>query len=118
VKFKIDENLPKEFAQHLRPEGFDAETVSEEKLSGKEDVDLFERCQEEGRILITLDLDFANVRAYPPSLHAGIIVFRPRTQDKPTLISLLRRFIPLLQKKSPNRQLWIVEADRIRYRED
>jgi predicted nuclease of predicted toxin-antitoxin system len=118
VKFKIEENLPKAFAEHLRHHGFDAETVSEEKLSGKEDVDLFERCQEEERILITLDLDFANVRAYPPSLHAGIIVFRPRTQDKPTLIALLQRFIPILQTKSPNRQLWIVEMDRIRYRED
>jgi predicted nuclease of predicted toxin-antitoxin system len=118
VKFKIDENLPQEFAEHLRRRGFDAETVSEEKLSGKEDVDLFELCQEERRILITLDLDFANVRAYPPSLHAGIIVFRAPTQDKPTLLSLLQRFVPILQKKSPSHQLWIVEADRIRYRED
>jgi predicted nuclease of predicted toxin-antitoxin system len=118
VKFKVDENLPKAFAEHLRRNGFNAETVSEEKLSGKEDVDLFERCQEEERILITLDLDFANVRAYPPSLHAGIIVFRAPTQDKRALISLLQRFIPMLRTKSPNRQLWIVETDRIRYRGD
>jgi predicted nuclease of predicted toxin-antitoxin system len=118
VKFKVDENLPFEFAEQLRRNRFDAETVSEEQLSGKEDVDLFEHCQEEDRILITLDLDFANLRAYPPSLHAGIIVFRAATQDKLTLLAILQRFIPVLQSKSPSRQLWIVEANRIRYRED
>jgi len=28
---------------------------------------------------MTLDLDFANVQAYPPKSHPGIVVFRPET---------------------------------------
>jgi len=34
VKFKIDENLPKDVAEFLRSHGFDAETVSDERLAG------------------------------------------------------------------------------------
>jgi hypothetical protein len=65
-----------------------------------------------------LDLDFGNVQAYPPKSHSGIVVFRPNRLDKLTLSDLLRRLIPLFRNRSPKNQLWIVERDRIRYRED
>src|SRR5882757_11562600 len=79
---------------------------------------LSERCRTEDRVLMTLDLDFANVQAYPPKSHPGIVVFRPESQDKPTLIALLKRLLPVLLQLSPKHQLWIVEPDRIRYREE
>jgi predicted nuclease of predicted toxin-antitoxin system len=118
LKFKVDENLPAEHAALLRESGHEADTVADQKLSGAEDSRLSERCQAEDRILLTLDLDFANVQAYPPKSHCGIIVFRSNTQDKRTLISLLRRMLPVLSRRSPRQQLWIVEQDRIRYREE
>lgn len=102
----------------LREAGHEADTVADQKLSGAGDSELYKRCQAEDRILVTLDLDFANVHAYPPKSHCGIIVFRSNTQDKATLISLLTRMLPVLTQRSPRRQLWIVEQDRIRYRED
>jgi predicted nuclease of predicted toxin-antitoxin system len=43
LKFKIDENLPTEYAQILREAGFEADTVSDEKLSGVGDSVLSER---------------------------------------------------------------------------
>jgi len=118
LKFKIDENLPAECALILREAGFEAATAVEQRLSGAEDSALFERCRAESRVLVTLDLDFANVQAYPPGSHSGIVVFRSKSQDKPTLISLLKRILPVLIRRSPERQLWIVEPDRIRYREE
>jgi len=69
-------------------------------------------------VLMTLDLDFANVQAYPPKSHPGIVVFRSKSQDKPTLVALLKRLLPALLQFSPKHQLWIVEPDRIRYREE
>ncbi|MFN0170984.1 MAG: DUF5615 family PIN-like protein [Bryobacteraceae bacterium] len=66
MKFKTDENLPVEAATALRDAGFDAETVWDEALAGSDDATIAERVRREGRILITLDLDFANIRAYPP----------------------------------------------------
>jgi predicted nuclease of predicted toxin-antitoxin system len=82
LKFKIDENLPTEYAPILREAGFEADTVSDEKLSGAGDSVLSE-C-----VLMTLDLDFANVQAYPPKSHPGIVVFRSKSQDKPRLLLL------------------------------
>jgi len=117
LKFKIDENLPAECALIFREAGFEAATVAEQKLSGAEDSVLFERCRVEGRVLVTLDLDFANVQAYRPGSHSGIVVVRSSSQDRATPISILKRIVPVLIQRSPERQLWIVEPDRIRYRE-
>jgi hypothetical protein len=45
------------------------------------------------------------------------VVLRPPRQDKQTLISLLKRLLPVFGAKSPDQRLWIVELDRIRIRE-
>jgi predicted nuclease of predicted toxin-antitoxin system len=118
LKFKVDENLPTEYASILRVAGFEADTVSDEKLSGATDSVVSERCCAEDRVLMTLDLDFANVQTYAPKSHPGIVVFRSKSQDKPTLVALLKRLVPVLLQLSPKHQLWIVEPDRIRYREE
>ena len=70
----------------------------------------------DGRVLITLDLDFGNVRAYPPADHAGIIVLRPRRQDKTAILALTYRTAMALINRLPVGELWIVEPDRIRFR--
>ena len=38
-------------------------------------------CQVEGRALVTCDLDFADIRAYPRGDYHGIIVLRPAVQS-------------------------------------
>jgi hypothetical protein len=91
LRFKVDENLPGEYASILREAAFDADTVFDEKLSGAGDSVLSERCRAEDRVLMTLDLDFANVQAYPPMSHSGIVVFRSKSQDKPTLVAATAR---------------------------
>ena len=78
MKLKIDENLPGECAEILRDGGFEADRVADERLTGAEDSAIAVRSQAEGRVLITLDLDFANIRAYPPAEYAGIIVLRSK----------------------------------------
>lgn len=118
MRFKFDENLPAECSSCLRDAGFDSETVAAEKLTGADDSTLFERCQKEDRILLTLDLDLANIKLYPPKSHAGVIALRPHTQDKHTLIAIVQRLVQALKTKSASQKLWIVESDRIRVRED
>ncbi|HPZ06712.1 MAG TPA: DUF5615 family PIN-like protein [Candidatus Eremiobacteraeota bacterium] len=117
MKFKIDENLPVEFADLLREAHYDALTVSEQKLEGQPDDNIAEICAQEGRILISLDLDFTDIRVYPPCKFPGFIVFRVYRQDKYHLLSLLTELIPLLKKEPLNHQLWIVEEDRLRIRD-
>ncbi len=118
MKFKVDESLPTEYTTILRGAGFEADTVSDENLSGASDSVLSERCCTEDRVLMTLDLDFANLQVYPPKSHPGIVVFRSKSQDKPTFVALLKRLVLILLQLPPKHQLWIVEPDRIRYREE
>ena len=117
MKFKLDQNLPAEYAPLLREVGFEVDSVEDEGLGSADDRAVSERAQVEGRVLLTLDLGFADIRAYPPHESMGLIVIRSTAQDKFALLSLLRRLIPMLRERSPKGQLWIVEIDRIRYRE-
>jgi len=116
LKLKIDENLPGEGATLLRNAGFEADTVSDENLAGADDSEILRRSQVEGRVLVTLDLDFGNVRAYPPAEHAGIIVLRLKRQDKHKVLAMMSRLASTLPSRTPDGELWIVEADRIRFR--
>jgi predicted nuclease of predicted toxin-antitoxin system len=116
LKLKIDENLPGECVEVLRYGGFEADTVADERLTGAEDSAIAVRSRAEGRVLITLDLDFANIRAYPPAEYAGIIVLRSKRQDKRAVLALLHRIVLVLANRAPAGELWIVEPDRIRFR--
>jgi predicted nuclease of predicted toxin-antitoxin system len=116
VNFKTDENLPLEVALLFREEGFDCTTVWDEALEGASDETISERVREETRVLLTLDLDFANIRAYPPGEHVGIIVLRPPTQDKATVLAYVRNLVQALRHRNPSGELWIVQRDRIRFR--
>jgi predicted nuclease of predicted toxin-antitoxin system len=102
----------------LREAGFEADTVAGEGLCGSVDSELLEHCRAQDRVLVSLDLGFADVRAYPPKSHSGIVVFRSKSQDKSMVIALLARLVPVLKRQPPRQQLWIVELDRIRYREE
>ena len=116
MKFKIDENLPVEAAVVLRDCGFEADTVGDESLTGVDYETLAISVRADQRILVTLDLDFANIRAYPPDEYAGIVVLRPKTQEKPTLIAYTRRLAMILAGRDPSGELWIVGPDRLRVR--
>jgi len=72
MRFKIDENLPVELAEELRAAGHEAITVGDQQLSGASDQHLSEVCKTEGSIFVTLDLDFADIRTYPPGEHPGL----------------------------------------------
>lgn len=117
MKFKTDENLPIEAAATLREYGFDAQTVWDESLSGATDEVVSAYARAESRVLLTLDMDFANIRAYPPDQHAGIIVLRLKSQDRTTVVTYVRRLAAVLNQRSPVGELWIVERDRIRFRQ-
>lgn len=116
MRFKIDENLPQEMAQLLNESGHDAATVFGQALSGEKDPALLEVCRTEGRVLVTLDLDFANIQAYPPTSTNGIVVLRLVRQDKPWVLEVMGRLIPAFETHPLSGKLWIVEDDRIRIR--
>ncbi len=114
--FKLDQNVPERVAHQLRRHGFDAMTILEQDMVGAPDSVVHSVCQKEDRVLVTFDLDFADIREYPPSESCGLIVLRPPSQDAPTVVKLIERLIPRLQSLDPRGELWIVEDSRIRIR--
>jgi predicted nuclease of predicted toxin-antitoxin system len=117
VRFKIDEHLPVEITELLGQHRHDAVPVRDESMSGEVDPAVANVCQKEARTLITLDLDFSDIRTYPPEEYHGIIVFRPGLQSISTLVRLTARIIPLLDQEPLIGHLWIVEDHQVRIRE-
>ena len=116
MKFKIDENLPVEVVAVLHAAGFDAMTVLDQGLRGSSDPVVADICVREDRSLITLDGHFGDVTRYPPSDFPGLIVLRPRQQDKDHVVDLVRRVMPLFDSEPLLGRLWIVEESRVRIR--
>jgi predicted nuclease of predicted toxin-antitoxin system len=114
MQFKIDENLPVDAARTLIAAGFGADTVIDEELSGKSDDVIAEFCRTEGRALITLDLGFADIRDFPPSEYAGLIVLRLRRADRQHILTTLQQLIPLLKSNELAQKLWVVDEAGVR----
>lgn len=114
--FKLDENLPADLGDLLRTADHDAVTVTEQGLGGAPDTRVAEVCRGEGRVLLTLDLDFADIRAYPPEEHAGLIVLRLSHQDKHSVSRVVQNILPLLKTEPLAEHLWVVDEHTVRIR--
>jgi predicted nuclease of predicted toxin-antitoxin system len=64
-------------------------------------------------VLVTLDLDFSDITAFPPEEYAGIIVLRVRSQSR-HIVSIFQAVLPLLETEPLDGNLWIVEEHRVR----
>jgi predicted nuclease of predicted toxin-antitoxin system len=80
------------------------------------DEKIADSCRKESRILIMLDADFSDIRAYPPKDYAGIILLRPHRQSEPQIIKMLETVLPVFQMEPIDGFLWIVEPSGIRIR--
>ncbi len=116
MRFKVDENLHPDVAGELRRLGHDAMTVFDQGMQGSADENVAAVCQREARALVTLDLDFADVRAYPPQDYPGIVVLRPTNQNRAMMLQFVSRFVPLLSTAPLVGHLWIVDDSRVRIR--
>lgn len=116
MKFKTDENMPYEVAEILRKAGHDALTVLCQELGGQSDDRIAEVCKAEGRAIVTLDLDYSDIRAYPPEIFSGIIVLRPSSQTMANVRRLVIQVLALLDIEPLAGHLWIVDEGQVRIR--
>ena len=85
MRIKLDENLPATLRTDLEALGHDVDTVPDEGFGGREDPDVWRAAQSASRTLITQDLDFSDVRAFPPGTHHGLILVRLREPGRAAL---------------------------------
>ncbi|HEY0686401.1 MAG TPA: DUF5615 family PIN-like protein [Steroidobacter sp.] len=114
MKFKLDENLSPSLSAVFAAAGHEAHSVVQQALGGQPDERDIDVCRRENRVLVTLDLDFSNILAYPPAQFAGIVVLRLSNQAHATVDAACRRMLELVPREPVAGMLWIVEERRIR----
>jgi predicted nuclease of predicted toxin-antitoxin system len=102
--------------QWLRDQGHDAVHLSEEGLQRAADLDIFAKAIVEQRIVLTFDLDFAEIAALSQGQKASVILFRLHNTRTPHVISrlavVLAECVPALESGA----VVIVEEARFRVR--
>jgi predicted nuclease of predicted toxin-antitoxin system len=90
---KLDEHLGKAHLQLLRASGYDVDTVLGEGLSGCADDLLWSTVVANGRFLVTLDLDFSDVRRFQPGTHPGILLVRAGSTSSSAVLEIIGRVL-------------------------
>jgi predicted nuclease of predicted toxin-antitoxin system len=116
MKLKLDENLSRHLKQLLALEGHDASTVMDEDLQGKPDVAVEAAARSEGRMLLTLDVQFVDLRVFRPGEHPGIVLFRPRTRGALAVTQFVLEFVRSTDLSPFAGCVTVVEPGRIRLR--
>jgi predicted nuclease of predicted toxin-antitoxin system len=116
VKLLLDENLSPQHACELRTEGHDAVAVVEVGLSGATDEQVLRFAVEDGRAIVTLDADFANVVRFPPAQTLGVVRLKVHPATEERIRQAIRRALLFLQNIDITRRLAVVEEDKIRIR--
>lgn len=115
MRFKLDENFGTRTQKLFRQIGHEITTVRDEGMQGASDQTIYEKCCAEQLCLVTLDLDFSNVMRFPPEKTRGIVVIRtPKNVTLDVLARMVSQFLRILSQLSIEKQLCIVEMDRIR----
>jgi len=98
--------------------GHQVEFVKDIGLSNDFDKVIAEHAQTTQAVLVTRDLDFADVRNYPPEQYFGIVVIRaPDEALAPDIANLLERFAGNSEfTDNLSGKLAIVEENRVRFR--
>lgn len=116
MRVKLDENLSRFLKLNLQRLGHDVETVGEEGLLSRPDVEVAAFAASERRMLLTLDLDFSDARTYPPGSHPGIVLFRPGSMGPLTVNAFVEVFVEATNLDDLAGCLVVVDPDRVRVR--
>ena len=93
MKLKLDENLSRHLKPVLMELQHDVATAAEQDLLSLPDTEVARAAFNEGRMLLTLDIEFADLRKYPPGSHPGIILFRPHSLSPLSVNKFIADFV-------------------------
>lgn len=116
MKIKLDENMPSSLVDLLQHLGHDVDTVLAEGLAGFDDDAVWNAAQEDGRLLITQDLDFSDLRKFAPGEHSGVVLFRLQEPGWPVLLARARSVFGCVTLSEWRGCLVVVTPHKIRVR--
>ncbi len=118
MRVLLDANMPRSAMALLERWGHTVEHARDIGLGNAPDAEIAAQSLKTGAVLITRDLDFADIRQYPPAAHPGIVVLRmPDDAVAAEIVQLLDRLLQHsdLIAKIPA-HLVILEPARVRFR--
>jgi predicted nuclease of predicted toxin-antitoxin system len=116
MKLKLDENLSRHLKPVLAGLGHDVLTAADENLLSHPDTAIAATASREERILLTLDIEFADLRKYPPGTHPGIILFRPPSFGPNLVNTFIADFIRAADLSKFSSCIAIVDHTHVRVR--
>jgi predicted nuclease of predicted toxin-antitoxin system len=117
MKFLVDEDLPVAVVEMLRTVGHEATHIRAIGLGGKPDRVIFAAAQDRQAVLMSADLGFGNIRAYPLGTHHGIAVLRfPDYFRRSDIVNLAHRFIQSSDLTTLQGALAIITPTSVRIR--
>lgn len=116
MKLKLDENMPTRVAPLLAGRGHDVVTVAQEGQKGAPDPVVAQAAAIEGRLIVTLDRRFADLRRYQPGSHPGIVALRLHDQRSAFVAAALLGFLERYHLEDMAGCLVIVEPGAVRIR--
>lgn len=115
MRFLVDENVPRLVTRMLSEVGHDVVDVRDQ-MQGVPDSLVSDAAIAENRVLVTLDMDFANIVQYPPDKYPGIIVLRVPHPTQTRIVGTLKDFLMAVDEESIQHALIIVEPGLYRVR--
>ena len=116
MKLKLDENISCHLKTVLKNLNHDVLTVSDQDLLSQNDITIGKAVKTEGRMLLTLDLEFGDLRKYPPGSHPGIILFRPRSFGPLAVNRFVEGFVRDTDLDQFNGCVVVVDPSKVRVR--
>ena len=112
----LDHCVARRYLQLLRSWDYDARPMTDFIAADSPDNDVISLATKLDAVLLTFDLDFANVLAYPPENFKGIIVVRYTVADETDIDDTLKSALHDLYREDLRYVLVVITAGRYRIR--
>jgi len=117
MRFLLDADIPRSSAQVLRKSRHEVLDVRDINLGDATDEEIIKYAKENNLILVTRDIEFANILRYPPGSHVGIILLRlPFDFTSKQINSVLDVFVKSVKIEELVSNVTIVELGKYRIR--
>jgi predicted nuclease of predicted toxin-antitoxin system len=116
VKFLVDMPLSPSLAAWLRDQGHDAIHACDLGLSASSDADVLARAKQDGRIIVTADLDYPRLLALAQTTDPGLVLLRDGNWSDSDVVSRMREILRALTVADFEQSIIVIDRNRVRRR--
>jgi predicted nuclease of predicted toxin-antitoxin system len=116
VKLLIDADLPYSLGRELGARGHDVFDARGLLPQPAPDEMVYQRAVQDGRILLTRDLDFSNILRFQPKAPVGIVILRLRMLSPAEVLTSVENLFKQLTQQQLQGAITIVQPGRYRRR--